>query len=158
MARLNLTVPDPLYERLDRLRDRVNVSKICATALEKELDMLEGQFRPQGTPSKLPSLESPPSAPSAESAPLDPRLQQLVQRLQSSQQRWYHCGRQDGDQWAIERATREQLMSITKETEKWEGLRLLQEAHPNELSRAYRVAEGARASAFAHIIDEFRLE
>ena len=35
LARLNLTIPDPLYERLERLRDRVNVSKVCAIALEK---------------------------------------------------------------------------------------------------------------------------
>lgn len=158
MARLNLTVPDPLYERLDRLRDRVNVSKICATALERELDMLEGQFRPSVAPFKSPTVESPPTAPNTEPALLEPRLQRLVQRLQGTQQRWYQRGRQDGDQWAIETATREQLMSVAKETEKWEGLRLLQEAHPNEFSKAFRVAEGSRASDFAHIIDEFRLE
>jgi hypothetical protein len=34
MARMNISIPDPLYERLDRLRDRVNASKVCASALE----------------------------------------------------------------------------------------------------------------------------
>jgi len=42
LARINLTLPDPLYERLERFRDRVNVSKVCALALTKELDMIEG--------------------------------------------------------------------------------------------------------------------
>lgn len=157
MARLNLTIPDPLYERLDRLRDRVNVSKICATALEKELDMLEGQFRTFG-PFKAPTEESPPTASNAQPAPLDSRRQQLVQRLQGMQQRWYQRGRQDGDQWAIESATREQLMSVAKETEKWDGLRLVQQAHPSDTDRAVRAAHGSRAPDFAHIIDTFRLD
>jgi hypothetical protein len=158
MARLNLTVPDPLYERLDRLRDRVNVSKICATALERELDMLEGQFRPFSNQMKAPTLESPSAESGAEPTPLDPRLQQLVQRLQGTRERWYQRGRQDGDQWAIESATREQLMSIAKETENWDGLRLMQGTHPSEFDRAIRATQGSHASGFAHTIKEFRLE
>src|SRR6266481_5074726 len=43
MARLNITLPDVLYARLEQLRDRINLSKVCATALEKEVTMLEGQ-------------------------------------------------------------------------------------------------------------------
>jgi hypothetical protein len=86
MARMNISIPDPLYERLDRLRDRINASKVCAGALAKELDMIEGR-----------------------TAPADPDLERLVQRLLSSRERWYGRGREDGKRWAVSDATREQL-------------------------------------------------
>lgn len=158
MARLNLTIPDPLYERLDRLRDRVNVSKVCAAALEKELAMLEGQFQPFHIQIESPVVASLPAEPDAAAKPLDPRLQQLVQRLQGPQKRWQQRGRQDGTHWAIESATREQLMRVAKETENWDGLRLVQGAHPSEIDRAVRVAHGSHAASFAHIMEEYRLE
>jgi hypothetical protein len=41
MARLNITVPDELYERLERWRDHVNLSRVCQEALARELDKLE---------------------------------------------------------------------------------------------------------------------
>jgi len=88
MARLNLTIPDSLYERLERLRDRVNVSKVCAVALAKELDMLEG------------------TAPAT-----DGKVTRMVQRLG----RWYPRGRQDGEEWAIERATIDELVKMEED-------------------------------------------
>ncbi|MDX1934183.1 MAG: hypothetical protein SFU56_16400 [Capsulimonadales bacterium] len=93
MARLNLTIPDALYERLERLRDRVNVSKICAAALTKELDMLEGSTVIAG----------------------DAKVQRLVQRFlreRESRERWYQRGRHDGEEWAIERASLEELERV----------------------------------------------
>jgi hypothetical protein len=75
MARLNITLPDVLYARLEQLRDRINLSKVCATALEKEVTMLEGQ---------------PPIT--------DPRIARLLQRLQSARERWYQRGYEDGIQ------------------------------------------------------------
>ena len=98
MARMNISVPDPLYERLDRLRDRVNASKVCASALEKELDMIEGR-----------------------TAPADPDIERLVQRLLSSRERWYERGREDGKRWAVSVATREQLYQASDETEGEDG-------------------------------------
>ena len=95
MARMNISIPDPLYERLDRLRDRINASKVCAGALEKELDM----------------IEAPPS-------PADPEIEQLVQRLQGLRERWYDRGRQDGKRWAVGSATREELYRFADE---WGG-------------------------------------
>jgi hypothetical protein len=89
LARLNLTIPDSLYQRLERLRDRVNVSKVCATALEKELAMLEGTL-----------------------TTMDPKLQRLVTRLQpvqSRRERWDERGREDGETWAIEVASLDEL-------------------------------------------------
>jgi ribosome modulation factor len=89
MARLNITLPDALYARLERLRDRINLSKVCATALEREATMLEEQ--PAFT---------------------DPRIARLVQRLQSTRERWHQRGYEDGIQWAVELATRDELQSV----------------------------------------------
>ena len=89
MARLNITLPDVLYARLEQLRDRINLSKVCATALEKEVTMLEGQ---------------PPIT--------DPRIAQLLQRLQSTRERWHQRGYEDGIGWAVELATRDELQSV----------------------------------------------
>ena len=83
MARLNLTIPDPLYERYERARDRVNVSKVCAEALERELDMLEAR----------PSIA-------------DPRVAALVERLRGTKEEWYQYGHEDGQEWGLESATR----------------------------------------------------
>ena len=41
MARLNITVPDEMYERLERWRDHVNLSRVCQEAIARELDKLE---------------------------------------------------------------------------------------------------------------------
>src|SRR2546426_2385373 len=99
LARLNLTIPDSLYKRLDRLRDRVNVSKVCAIALEKELAMLEGTL-----------------------TTTDPKLQRLVtrlQRVQSRRGRWDERGREDGEIWAIEVASQEELREAHEEWENY---------------------------------------
>lgn len=89
MARLNITIPDVLYARLEQLRDRINLSKVCAIALEKEVTMLEGQ---------------PPIT--------DPRIAQLLQRLQSTREHWHQRGYEDGIEWAVDLATRDELQSV----------------------------------------------
>jgi hypothetical protein len=89
VARLNITLPDPLYERLKRLEDRVNASKVCSVALERELDMIEA--RPETT---------------------DPDIQRAIDRLQSAADRWRDRGRRDGRCWAIEEATRDELREL----------------------------------------------
>ena len=96
MARINLTIPDQLYERLERLRDRVNVSKVCAIALARELDMLEN----------------------ATSTVVDSKVQRLVQRILRQREihnRWYLRGKQDGEVWAVDRASVEELRLMDKE-------------------------------------------
>src|SRR5918996_4820703 len=95
MARMNISIPDPLYERLDRLRDRVNASKVCASALEKELDMIEGRTDAAGIG--------------------DPDIAQLLRRLQSLRDRWYDRGREDAKEWAVGRATRDELWRVRDE-------------------------------------------
>src|SRR5688500_2098529 len=95
MARVNISRPDPLYARLGRRRDRVNASKVCAAALEKELDMIE-----------------------ARPSPTDPEVEQLVARLQGLRERWYDRGRRDGKRWAVSSATREELYRFA---DMWRG-------------------------------------
>ncbi len=84
--RLSVTIPSTLHERLEGLRDRVNVSKVCTVALEKELDMLEAR----------PSIA-------------DPEIAQLVERLKGARQRWYDRGHEDGKRWAVMDAKRDDL-------------------------------------------------
>lgn len=95
MARLNVSIPDTLYERLDRQRDRVNASKVCAAALQKELDMIEGRA----------------ARPAASS------VERLVQRLQGRRDVWHRRGRQDGEAWAADVASVEELREIGEEWE-----------------------------------------
>ena len=101
MARLNITLPDVLYARLEQLRDRINLSKVCATALEKEVTMLEGQ---------------PPIT--------DPRIAQLLQRLQSTRERWHQRGYEDGIGWAVDLATRDELQSVATHLAEQDGRQL----------------------------------
>lgn len=49
-------------------------------------------------------------------------------------------------------------MRVAKVTANWDGLRLVQEAHPSQIDQAVRVAQGPHAAGFAHIIVECRLE
>jgi hypothetical protein len=99
---MNISVPDALYERLDRLRDRVNASRVCAVALEKELDTLE-----------------------ARPAIADPEIEQLIQRLQSTKERWYQRGQQDGRRWAVDTASRHELSSAGTHLADVEGAELV---------------------------------
>lgn len=41
MARLNITVPDELYQRIEKWRDRLNLSRLCQDAISREIDKLE---------------------------------------------------------------------------------------------------------------------
>jgi hypothetical protein len=101
MARLNISIPDALHARLDRVRERVNVSRVCADALEKEIDMLEAR----------PSIA-------------DPTVAQLMQRLKGAREQWYERGHEDGKQWGVERATRDNLVTVAEELARCDGRKL----------------------------------
>lgn len=92
VARLNITLPDPLYERLKRLEDRLNASRVCSQALEAELDTIE--MRPETS---------------------DPDIQRAIDRLQSAADRWRDRGRRDGRRWAIEEGTGDELRMLDGE-------------------------------------------
>ncbi|HEV2471358.1 MAG TPA: hypothetical protein VGS41_01755 [Chthonomonadales bacterium] len=95
MARLNLTIPDSLYDRLEHHRDRVNVSRVCAIALAKELDMLD----------------------SSVSAVTDPRAQRLIQRLKGQVERWDQRGYEDGGSWLADVAAPTEIRAILEDWE-----------------------------------------
>ena len=124
MARLNITIPDVLYARLEQLRDRINLSKVCATALEKEVTMLEGQ---------------PPIT--------DPRITHLLQRLQGARERWYQRGYEDGIQWAVDLATRDELQSVAIYLADLDGRQLAEFFH---LRGATQSAPPALPSPLSH--------
>jgi hypothetical protein len=85
-TRLNISVPSVLQERLRKVKDRINVSKVCVAALERELGTLEAR----------PTVDAG-------------QLERLIRRLQSNQERWSERGRRDGEHWAVETATRAEL-------------------------------------------------
>jgi hypothetical protein len=87
MARTTISLPDSLTELLDSVRDRINVSKVCATALQREYDMIAG----------------------TSAAVADPAVAQAIARLQTDADRWYRRGHEDGRKWAAETATRSDL-------------------------------------------------
>jgi hypothetical protein len=115
MARRNISIPDELDERLDRQRDRINASRVCAIALEKELDMLEQETRP-------PEVD-------------ELQVERLVERLRqhkSDWDNWYDRGQKDGQTWTQETAS---LAELRRFDERWSYLdgTTLSECDPNDL-------------------------
>jgi post-segregation antitoxin (ccd killing protein) len=95
-SRLNISIPDDLYEKLDRFRGEVNASRVCAQALEKELRMVEERVASAGDDSAS-------------------RVERLVQRLTAPRKLWFQRGWQDGEEWAAELATADELCLIGEE-------------------------------------------
>jgi hypothetical protein len=91
MARLNISIPDPLHERLERLRDRMNLSEVCTVALDRAARTMEAQ--PGGD---------------------DPLVAQMLQRLQTAHETWRRRGSEDGRRWAAERATLDDLLTMAR--------------------------------------------
>ena len=114
MARLSISIPDELYERLERHRDQLNLSRICAASLQDEVERLAGQ-----------------------PAPPDPTVTSLLLRLQGTFERWYGRGYADGRSWAAGRASPRELRAVAGSTADWPGEQLLAAL---EERRAYRAA------------------
>jgi hypothetical protein len=89
MARLNISIPDPLHARLERLRDRLNLSEVCTVALDRAAAELEAQ--PAGG---------------------DPLVAQMLGRLRTAHDVWRRRGGDDGRRWAAERATLDDLETM----------------------------------------------
>ena len=87
MARTTISIPDPLAKRLEPLKDRINVSLICQTALEARVETYE----------RIAALSE------------EDVMEKLVQRLRIEKEQsseWsYQKGGEDGQKWAIEDAT-----------------------------------------------------
>jgi hypothetical protein len=88
---MNISISDALYQRYERNRDRLNASKVCARALEHELDALE---RGVGN--------------------TDQDLEVGVERLRSTQERWHHNGYQDGREWVLKAGTRREIQETAE--------------------------------------------
>jgi hypothetical protein len=133
MARLNLTIPDPLYERLEQMRERVNVSKVCARALEKELDMLEGQTTIAA-----------------------PRVARLAERLQTTRGHEYKRGYEGGTAWALDHARRADLQTALDLAE-YDGKTLALVYEANQDLQQARLSDKAEVAAvrerWAEVID-----
>ena len=96
--RITVTVPKQLSARLKVGRDRMNVSKVCADALERELNIIEAK----------PSVA-------------DPKIAQLVERLKGSWGQGYDRGHEDGMQWGVEKATAPDLQEAAETFRGCEG-------------------------------------
>lgn len=116
MARLNLTIPDPLYERLELVRERINISKICAQALERELTMLEHTKVDVAV------------------------VARVLSRLQVARDRWFKHGWDDASEWAAETATRDELVAVATKMADWSGEQIMNAVHPPQNSYLATVA------------------
>ena len=54
----------------------------------------------------------------------DPRIARLLQRLQSARERWHQRGYEDGIQWAVDLATRDELQSVAIHLAELDGRQL----------------------------------
>ena len=95
MARITISVPDGLARRLEPLKDRVNVSSICQTALEARVETFE----------RIAALSE------------EDIMEKLVQRLRIEKDEgsgWsYKRGGEDGQEWAIDGASYSELVEWT---------------------------------------------
>lgn len=124
--RVNISIPDALHERVERVRERLNVSKVCTRALEREVDMIEAR----------PSM-------------IDPTIAQLVERLKGSTQRWYDHGHEDGTRWGTEKAKRSELEDAAYACRPYDG-RELSSAY-FELPEHATGEEGEEAADTTHV-------
>jgi hypothetical protein len=80
MARLTVSIPQDLHDRLDRWRDNINISRICQEALERELRRLE----------ELPE----------DAVALGDMVRRLSKEKADGDRRWFSQGVADGMTWA----------------------------------------------------------
>src|SRR5919201_3608962 len=101
VARMNISVPDELYERYKRSEERLNASRVCAEALERELDILEGMGEQD-----------------------EAAVMQMVERLLDAKEHSYGWGYGDGRAWGLAQATRAALHTA-KELKDYTGREML---------------------------------
>lgn len=82
--RINITIPDDLAQALGPWRDQINISAVCADALQRKVDML------------------------AATNDEDARYRELIARLRAErlfdEDHSEHVGFTDGSEWAVESA------------------------------------------------------
>ncbi len=80
MPRLNISVPQELYERIEKWRDRLNLSRVCQEAIARELAKLEN------LPVELRQIERV--------------LARLGREKAAVERRWFRRGVHEGLDWA----------------------------------------------------------
>jgi hypothetical protein len=80
MARLTISIPQELHDRLDGWRDRLNISRVCQEALEREVRRLE---------------EVPTDA-----MALGALVERLSREKADGERQWFAQGVSDGMTWA----------------------------------------------------------
>jgi hypothetical protein len=125
MARISVSVPDEMKDRMDALGDRVNWSEAARSAFEREM--------------------------TAATMPDDPDLEQVIERLRASKSdfavEWIRRAREDGRDWAKRWATYEQLWRIAK-------LQLFNPYY-KEVNRALGYDEDPQCSPLFHDSEEW---
>ncbi len=74
--RINITVPNNLHERLQAVRDSINISRICQEAIEQAVALEEIKMKALSNKEKV--------------------IERLRLERQESEQEWFDCGRADG--------------------------------------------------------------
>ncbi len=118
MPQLNVYLPDDLADALQRHRERLNLSQICARALRQEVQRMESGTHAATT---LGAVGVEPVAVATRSGP--PDMQRLLERLRGQKERQqaaYRDGADDAARWMEEVATIDELRRLgqwTAETE-----------------------------------------
>lgn len=74
--RINITVPNDLHERLQAVRDRINISRICQEAIEQAVALEEIKMKALSNKEKV--------------------IERLRLERQKSEDDWFEAGRTDG--------------------------------------------------------------
>jgi hypothetical protein len=118
VPQLNVYLPDDLADALQRHRERLNLSQICARALRQEVQRMESGTHAATT---LGAPGADPVAVAARSGPPDmPRLLERLRGQKERQQAAYRDGADDAARWMEEVATIDELRRLgqwTAETE-----------------------------------------
>jgi hypothetical protein len=118
VPQLNVYLPDDLADALQRHRDRLNLSQICARALRQEMQRMELGTQAATT---LGALGTETDAGSARRGP--PDMPRLLERLRGQKERQaaaYRDGADDAARWMEEAATIDEIRRLgqwTAETE-----------------------------------------
>jgi hypothetical protein len=80
---ISISIPEKLHERLQNLKDKINVSKLCQDAILKEIKKIE-DFRKR--------IHKSPKT--------DKIIERLSKEMNESEGLVYERGRKDGEQWA----------------------------------------------------------
>jgi hypothetical protein len=134
VPQLNVYIPEDLAEVLQRHRDRLNLSQICARALRQEVRNMEAFTQTQATPDVA---GVPPQVVPSRTGP--PDVGRILQRLRGQQARQEAAARdgaEDAARWLEEAATIDEIRRVGEWTPDSDPGALDERAHV-DLDRFY---------------------